>query len=202
MDYRIEQWINGAAGRAPLADTAMIAVAAGAEAAFIALVVVWYLIGWWRRDPADREGAIAALLAAGGALAVNVVLGHVWDRPRPFVAHPATVHLLLAHGTDSSFPSDHAAAGFAIAAVFFAVHRRWGLVALAAAALTAYARVYVGDHYPGDVLAGAAVGVAVALILLGPLGALPRWVRDVADRIVTLLRPERVEAPSGSGSAR
>ena len=202
MDYRIEQWINGAAGRTPLADTAMIAVAAGAEAAFIALVVVWYLIGWWRRGPADREGAITALLAAGGALAVNVVLGHAWDRPRPFVAHPATVHLLLAHGSDSSFPSDHAAAGFAIAVVLFAVHRRWGLVALGAAALTAYARVYVGDHYPGDVLAGAAIGVAVALILLGPLSALPRWVRDVADRIVTLLRPERVDAPSGSGSAR
>lgn len=70
--------------------------------------------------------AIAALIAAGLALLPNLVLGRLWDRPRPFVARPGQVHLLLPHTADSSVPSDHAAAPFAIAKVLTASHRKLG----------------------------------------------------------------------------
>jgi membrane-associated phospholipid phosphatase len=135
----------------------------------------------------DRWGAIAALLAAGGALGINLLISDLWYRARPFVAHP-TVHLLVSHTRDASFPSDHAAAGFAIAAVLFSLHRRLGVVALASATFISYARVYVGDHYPGDVAAGLVVGVAVAVLML-------TWLRPVAtllagwvDRLLQLVR--------------
>ena len=49
MDYHLEQWINGPAGSHPLWDALMVGAAAGAQAAFIALVGAWFLIGW-RRD--------------------------------------------------------------------------------------------------------------------------------------------------------
>ena len=81
MDYRLEQWINGPAGSHPLWDTLMIGVAAGTEPAFILLVVAWFLIGWRRRLPMYRRGAIAALLASGGALLVNVTFASIWYRP-------------------------------------------------------------------------------------------------------------------------
>src|SRR5919199_1930458 len=152
MDHRLEQWINGPAGFHPFLDVTMVGAAAGAEPAFIALVAIWFVIGWLRRLPMDRQGAIAALLAAGGALGANQVLASIWYRPRPYIAHPERVHHLLGHSSDSSFPSDHAAAAFAIAAVLFARHRRLGLAALALAAVVGYARVYVGAHYPADVL--------------------------------------------------
>ena len=94
MDYALEQLINGPAGSNPFWDTVMKGAASLGEPIFIGVVVVWFMGGWLRRQPRDRWGAIAALLAAGGALFVNLVISHLWDRARPFVAHPATVHLL------------------------------------------------------------------------------------------------------------
>ena len=187
MDYRLEQWINGPAGSHPLWDTLMIGVAGGAEAAFILLVVVWFLIGWLRRLPMDRWGAIAALLASGGALLVNVILASIWYRPRPYVAHPDQVHHLLSHSTDGSFPSDHAAAAFAIATVLITYRRFPGLVALAIAALVAYSRVYVGDHYPTDVIAGAVIGTGVGYALVRPLSIVPKLIARLVDAVMVRL---------------
>jgi len=164
MDYRLERWINGPAGHTPALDALMRLAAGWAEPLFNALVVGWFLVGWWRGQARDRQGAITAGLAAVLALLVNQAITHLWTRPRPFVAHPAAVHLLLAHSTDPSFPSDHAAPAFAIAVVLFGVHRRLGLLALCLAVLMSYARVYVGDHYPADVAAGALIGTAAALL--------------------------------------
>jgi membrane-associated phospholipid phosphatase len=72
--------------------------------------------------------------------------------------------------------------------VLFAVHRRLGAVALLAAALMSVARVYVGVHYPGDVVAGAVVGVAVAALLLTWLQPLMTRLRQVVDRLIRALR--------------
>ncbi|MGI8562183.1 MAG: phosphatase PAP2 family protein [Candidatus Dormibacter sp.] len=166
MDYQLEQLINGPAGHLPLFDTAMVALAAWSEPVFIMVVAGWFLIGLLSGRRAERDAALVALLAAAVALIANQILGHVWDRPRPFAAHPAQVHLLLPHAADSSFPSDHAAAAFAIAMVLTAAHRRLGVLLLLVAALVAFARVYVGDHYPTDVLVGTAVGVAAGMALL------------------------------------
>jgi undecaprenyl-diphosphatase len=179
VDFTIEQWINAPAGSHAALDEAMKAAAGLAEYAFVALVGAWFLIGWLRQRPSERRGVIAALGAAAIALLTNQVIGLAWNRPRPFMAHPASVHVLLSHGTDPSFPSDHAAAAFAIAVVLLALHRRLGIAALLGAALMCYARVYVGDHYPGDVIAGALVGAAAAVAVLTVL----RVPLDLASRL-------------------
>ena len=187
MDYQLEQLINGLAGHLPLVDRLMVASASWSEVAFIAVVACWFVIGVQRGRRAERDQAILALLAAGLALLANQILGQIWDRPRPFAAHPAQVHLLLPHAADSSFPSDHAAAAFAIAVVLTAVHRRPGVVLLIVAGLIGFARIYVGDHYPVDVLVGAAVGVGAAATLLRfawPGAA----VANVVDAILVFLR--------------
>jgi undecaprenyl-diphosphatase len=155
-------------------------VAAGwGQPVFVAVVMVWLLWGLARGSRDDWMGAVTAVLSAGLALAVNLLISHFWARPRPFADHPGAVHVLLAHSADASFPSDHAAAGFAVAVVLLRYHRRLGWAAVAAAVLMCFARVYVGDHYPGDVLAGAAIGT-VAGIALGGFGAEAR--RRLADR--------------------
>jgi len=80
-------------------------------------------------------------------------------RTRPFVAHPQIHPLYVVHS--SSFPAGHAATAFAGAVVLAFVVRRAAPVLLAVAALIGFSRVYVGVHYPTDVLAGAAIGAAV-----------------------------------------
>ncbi|HUZ76822.1 MAG TPA: phosphatase PAP2 family protein [Chloroflexota bacterium] len=187
LDYQIEQWINGPAGTHPALDKVMYAAAAWGEPLFIALVVLWFGVGWLAGRPLERTNALAALLASGGALLVNLVVSLIWVRPRPFVSHPGTVHVLLRHTADASFPSDHAAAAFAIAIVLLAEHRRLGALIMAAAVLLSYGRVYVGDHYPTDVLAGAAIGLLVGLLLLTWLQPLALLLRRLGDRLLALL---------------
>ena len=87
-----------------------------------------------------------------------------FERDRPPVADPDPATLVDLPGT-YSFPSGHAAVSFACATVLaLAVPRlRWPLYALAA--LIAFSRVYVGVHFPFDVLAGAVIGVAIAIAL-------------------------------------
>jgi undecaprenyl-diphosphatase len=72
--------------------------------------------------------------------------------------------VLVALPGSSSLPSGHATTAFAGAGVLAYLWRRWWPAFLVAAALVAYSRLYVGVHYPTDVLAGAAIGAAAALV--------------------------------------
>ena len=126
------------------------------------LVVAGLLLG---RRHLVAAGVLSAI-AAGVALAIGAVISMAVDRARPFVADPAQVHLFSHHATDAGFPSDHATAAFAIAGVLVGLLGRRALPVLLAAALLAVARVLLGLHYPGDVLAGAALGLLVAIVVV------------------------------------
>jgi len=68
MDFMLERWINRPAGTHPPLDVLMVHVAGWAEPLFSALVILWFLLGWLRGLPRDRQGAITALSGAGVAL--------------------------------------------------------------------------------------------------------------------------------------
>jgi undecaprenyl-diphosphatase len=124
------------------------------------------------------------------ALAVNQFVSHLWARPRPFTDHPDLTHVLAARTTDPSFPSDHAAAAFAIAFAVLAFSRRAGALFLVAATAIGLSRIALGMHYPSDVLAGALVGFGAAT-LVTTLGSpwLARLVVLVSRVTDPLLRP-------------
>lgn len=84
------------------------------------------------------------------------------DRPRPFETLPAADPLLGAT-VGQSLPSGHAATSFAGAVVLAYLWRRGTPYFFLLATAIAFSRVYVGVHYPTDVLAGAALGVVVGL---------------------------------------
>jgi undecaprenyl-diphosphatase len=126
--------------------------------------------GLWllARPYADFRWKLAcasALASAGVALAANQLIADLWTRPRPYMAHPALTHLLTAPSPDPSFPSDHAAAAFAIAVAVLAFSRRLGAVMLGLAVAVSLSRVALGAHYPSDVAAGALVGSTAALLV-------------------------------------
>jgi hypothetical protein len=98
----------------------------------LATVGLWLLARPYG-NPRWKLASASALVAAGVALLTNQAIAHLWERPRPFASHPALTHVLGARTTDPSFPSDHAAAAFAIAFAVFAFSRRAGTLFLAAA---------------------------------------------------------------------
>ena len=151
---------------------------------FLALLAgLFFAYGKWR-SPNGRHGAAAAGVSALLALGVAHLIASLWDRPRPYEAHPGDAHLLIAPSPDPSFPSDHATGAFAIAIAILLHHRRAGWIALALAALIAVSRVMLGTHYPSDVLAGACIGAGVAVLLWA--SPLRRAVDVIADRVAGL----------------
>ena len=168
MDYSLFRDINGLSG-APLPDHVFRFVAERFEIALIALVALIFLIPWRAHRQELRIGAVFATAAAAIGLLVNQPISHAVDRLRPYVAHPATAHLLIARSHDPSFPSDHATGGFALACGMFLYDRLVGTILFVLAALLAFSRVYVGTHYPADVLGGALIGVLAALLLRIPI---------------------------------
>lgn len=109
-----------------------------------------------------------AALRGAGSLAVtsflvNVVLKPMIGRRRP-EEHRVPLHRRLAkEPKTTSFPSGHAASAAAFATGVLMEHRGLGAAVLPVAAAVGYSRVHVGVHYPGDVVAGIAVGAGVAI---------------------------------------
>jgi membrane-associated phospholipid phosphatase len=179
----------------------LVAYANASEIVFLGLLVAAFVVA-----RGARRAVVAAGFSAALGLAVAAVLSRLVDRPRPFVAHPASVHLFSAHAADPGFPSDHATAAFAIAVALLVRSRRWGALALAAATVLAITRVAMGIHYPTDVLAGAALGALAALALGRPRVRLP--LDALADRVGALLdqglggirRPSAAAARAGSST--
>lgn len=161
-----------------------------AETLGVVICVVLLAVGWWLARRARDSRAMANLVwaAVGTLVAVGVnqpIVSAVHER-RPYQSIPHVL-LLVSRTSDYGFPSDHATMAGAVAAGLCFVNRRLGIVAWVAAALLAFARVYVGAHYPHDVVAGLFLGAAV--IVVGRFIALPVLTVLVRRLTATPLRP-------------
>jgi undecaprenyl-diphosphatase len=160
----------------------------------LGLVIVALL--WWARRPGSAvlASVLWVPIAMVAAFVVNSVLKQVVAEPRPCRVVPGVHTVLPCDGpTDYAFPSNHTVVFAAFAAAVFLVNRRWGLVAGVVTILMAASRVYVGAHYPHDVVGGLVVGVAIGacgLFIHRPLTA-------VLDRLVFRRRAAQ-EPPAGA----
>lgn len=146
---------------------------------FVALGVIGFAGAVWmvlalllvlgRRAP--RRLVLETAAAVWVADLVAIGIKPLVDRPRPFESIPGVEGLMGAVG--SSFPSGHAATAAAGAIVIAtAVPRLMPVAALLAVAI-AFSRLYVGAHYPTDVIAGAAIGAVSGLLVVALRS--PRW---------------------------
>lgn len=192
MDFDIYRAINA---RGPHLLHELFRLAANdLTVVIVALVALLFLIRWRHKRLSRRQGAVAGTAAAALALLINQPISHAVDRARPYVAHPHSAHLLIARSHDPSFPSDHATGAFALATAIWFYDRLAGTILLALATLLSFARVYVGTHYPGDVLGGALIALLVTLALIRtPLRhALERValaLSGIWDRVVAIVLP-------------
>ncbi|MFD9568431.1 phosphatase PAP2 family protein [Streptomyces sp. NPDC059982] len=133
----------------------------------LALFAVLMAAAWWgarRTGSASAVTALAVPLITLAGFGVGLLLKLVFREDRPCQSlHVAVLEACPAPG-DWSFPSNHAAIAGAAAVALLYVSRRLGAVAVVAAVLMAASRVWVGVHYPHDVLAGLAVGALVAFV--------------------------------------
>ena len=110
--------------------------------------------------PKTRKTGYAAVLSLiFGVIVTNLLLKNIVARPRPFAEIEALIPL-IAKPTDFSFPSGHTTASFAVALVMLRMlPKKIGIPAVVLAALVAFSRLYLGVHYPTDVLAGFVVAL-------------------------------------------
>src|SRR4051812_9715705 len=146
----------------------------------IATFALWLLA----RPGGSRRWKLAsacALASAALALLINQLIGKVWHRERPFAAHPSA-HVWGSRSHDPSFPSDHASAAFAIAFAVFLFDRLAGSIFLTAAFVIGAGRVFIGAHYPADVLAGCLVGLGSALLVARVARPFIEWLVQLVER--------------------
>ena len=110
-----------------------------------------------------KAGALSLVAMLFGLLCTNVVLKHLVARPRPWLTVEG-LNFLVVENDPNSFPSGHTCAAFAAAGVWFRTlpktWMRW--TALVLAVLMGFSRLYVGVHFPSDVVAGCLVGLLCA----------------------------------------
>ncbi|KTC36950.1 MAG: undecaprenyl-diphosphatase [Pseudomonas sp.] len=122
------------------------------------------LLFWVFGERRQRMIVLLATLSIVVALASNLLIRGLWFHPRPFMLELG--QNFLAHAPGASFPSDHASGMFAMGfALLLASLRRTALVMLALALLVGWARVYLGVHFPFDILGGCLVGLGSAWLV-------------------------------------
>jgi undecaprenyl-diphosphatase len=165
----------------------------------VVLLALALVLAWWlgRRDRSPHKVATAVWGAIGAlvALAIAQPIAGAVDERRPFVAIPKSL-LLIDHAANAGFPSDHATAAGAVACAVLLVSWQLGAVTAFVAVVIAFSRVYVGVHYPQDVLAGLALGAAV--VAVGYFTVVPLMTRLAEWLATTRLRPLITAADGGS----
>ena len=155
------------------------------------MVVITAALWFFSRPGGDRKWKLASgsgFAAAALAYAVAFVIHHAWSRPRPYMSHH--ISHPWSSTTDASFPSDHTTVSFAIAFAVLAIDLPAGVIFLVIAAIIGIGRLFIGAHYPSDVLAGFVIGLIAAGIVVRLLPRFVSWVVSYVERVSDpLLRP-------------
>ena len=164
---------------------------------FIPLVIALGVGLLWKGGQRGRTfvAVLVLTLGLGDSFIINPIK-KLTDRDRPFLQQ-SDARLLVGRGDSNSMPSSHTSTWFAATLVAFAFYRRSWRVLLPLACLVAFSRVYLGAHYPGDVLAGAILGAGYASAALWLFETL--WQRGVRrwfplwwQRQPSLLNPDSI----------
>lgn len=162
MDFSLFQFINNLSGKWWLFDWLDIFFASylGYLLVFVFLVLLLKEKNWRQRIYFFSLASLSVILSRG---LITEIVRFFYPRQRPFLT--LGIEPLINHVNGNSFPSGHAAAFFALALAVFYLNKKWGWRFLVAVLLMGLARIFVGVHWPSDILAGAVIGLISVIII-------------------------------------
>jgi len=164
LDHKLFYFINDTISN-PLLDWIMPIITNENNAA-IPLIIFWL----WLLLFNGKRGKIAAILILITIILTDVIAAQIikpyFGRLRPSRAMTDSINLLVSRGGKYGFVSNHAANTMAGAAIILYFYRKWGYFAIAVSIIVGFSRVYVGVHYPFDVLGGWIFGFTIAWIVI------------------------------------
>ncbi len=179
MNNHLFLLLNASSGASP----AVVSVAELVASKLIDLVPLLLVALWVWGKPARRAGLAASSIAAALALGANQLVGLFWYEPRPFMI--GLGRTLMAHVPENSFPSDHTTFMLTIGIALVATRAApmWGKVVSVLGVLVAWARIYLGLHFPLDMLASALIACLFGVLAALLVSTVRRWFMPVAGRI-------------------
>lgn len=187
-DTALFLFINGLAGNVHFIDRLFLGISNDYFAVIsCCLILIWLWFGTRGAEQRliSQKTVITTIISIGLTSLLVLICNTFYFRDRPFDAlSPDQVNLLFYPPTDSSFPSNLAAVLFAIAVPVFIKNKTWGSVLLVIAALGSIGRIYIGVHYPLDIIGGALFGTAGAVLAF----IASRRITPLADKVLGWLR--------------
>jgi undecaprenyl-diphosphatase len=148
LNHTLFLWLNAPAQPSNLS----LVIATFFAQQLIVAIPIFFGLAWLRGKQETRQGLLLATAAVLLGLVISQLIGLIWPNPRPFVI--GLGHNFLLHSADASFPSDHLTIWWSVAFSFL-IQRRQLKLGLCMALLglpIAWARIYLGVHYPADML--------------------------------------------------
>lgn len=150
MNTELFRLINNLAYKNVLLDKTMIFFSKDVPYIFVLITAVLFIFGIIKNDSRCRRAVVSTFVFTLISLLLNFIIGNIYYINRPFVN--SKVNLLFSHVKDASFPSDHAAGTMSIAFGILRYDKILSAVLTILSFIVGFSRVYVGHHYPSDVI--------------------------------------------------
>lgn len=150
MNMEIFRLINNLANKNSILDKVMIFFSKDVPYIFMAAVLIIFILGILQKDVHCRKVVVSTFFITAINLILSFIIGNIYYVDRPFVHNK--VNLLFPHVEDASFPSDHATGTMSIALGFAKYNKLFSRILIGLSFIVGVSRIYVGHHYPSDVI--------------------------------------------------
>jgi len=157
MDLRLFQLINQLSGRITIIDKLMILISNRIRYVYILILVIFLIKNRFNKRLVVETGGSLLI-----TLFTHMVIKLFFYKDRPFKKR--RVGILIPSKMDSTFPSKHTLLAFAASTTIFMYYRTLGIFMIGMSAITGFSRVWVGHHYPSDIIGSAILGSISSIV--------------------------------------